>query len=126
MLFVETLGPEHLPILLKQQPETPVGDQTLSTLYQNDEDPTARIHDRVELLIDHLQEVEQDRKKRHVPRAIIRDRIHRALALGTITMDVTPENTVARTSFARRELSHMERVFGVFMSDVPTGGKQAR
>lgn len=126
MLFAETLGPDDLPLLQDEKPDTAPQKVDTTTLYQHCDDPVAKIRSRFEFLVDHIVSIEEqrDRQKveegfppRQVSRAVIRDRILNALRLGTITMDVTPGNRVTRTSFAPRQITPEERVFGVFAEE---------
>ena len=117
MEFIERLEADDLDAILETgQRAFPLPVPTTSTLYERREDSTDRKHTLFEDLVDHVRTIEEKRG-RAIPRPVIRDRIRNALLLGTITMNVSPTNHVASTSFAVRPLSAEERVFGRFMSE---------
>jgi len=127
MLFVEQLSPEDLSILRKGERSDHRTKEKIdtSTLCQEKRDPTAAICSRFERLVDHVFEIEQEKRGRNVPRSVIRSRIFRALMLGTITMDMTPQNTITKTSFSPRKLTPDQKAFGVFESDMPNPARHA-
>ncbi len=128
MEFIERLEADDLDAILKTGlQDSPLPVPTTSTLYERREDSADRKRALFEDLVDHVRTIEEKRW-REIPRPVIRDRIRNALLLGTITMNVSPTNHVASTSFEMRPLSAQERVFGRFMSEetVPTDTRGKR